>query len=387
MKDTHSDPIWIFTVAYPGQDGGIAVYAHEVARALHRRGESVLVIAGTVDPADAALDNGSPFKVIRFPRVRSKIRNLFFRYRSFLEAWRAAPPRFVMATEWFSTGIVVWTLSFFLPISYVVITHGNEILRCKHQPLLRWLLRRVLGRAEGVFSVSRYTQRLVEKLVPEIEAVFIPNGVSMESVRTNRGPEQLRAELGLEDQPIILSLGRLVQRKGHDMLLKAMPAILEAVPNAVWLIAGQGPYQATLQADVESMGLDDHVRWLGYIESRDKGDYYRMCDVYALVSRTIETEGEVEGFGITYLEASACRAPIVAGRSGGVEDAVQDGITGLLVDPRDPDAIAAAVIRLLCKREYAQQLGEQGYQRTLKDFSWDGYIEQLMASLPQQLRN
>jgi phosphatidylinositol alpha-1,6-mannosyltransferase len=386
MKDNLSEPIWIFTVGYPSYDGGIAVYAHEVAGALHRRGEEVLVIAGTFDPADASLDRGSPFKVMRFPRVRSKLRNLLFRFQAVLTAWRLAPPRYVIATEWFSTGIVVWVLSYFLRIPYVVVNHGNEILRCKRRRLLRWLLGRVLRRAEQVLAVSRYTQQLIEELVPGKEVVFIPNGVSLESVGTNRGPEPLRADLGLADRPVILSLGRLVQRKGHDMMLEAMPRILESVPNAIWLIAGKGSYEATLRADIDKMGLSEHVRLLGYISSEDKGDYYRMCDVYVLVSRTIEAEGEVEGFGITYLEASACQAPIVAGRSGGAVDAVMDGITGLLVDPRSPEAIAGAVTRLLTNKAFARQLGEQGHQRAVQDYSWDGHVERLVAALPVWLR-
>jgi phosphatidylinositol alpha-1,6-mannosyltransferase len=278
----------------------------------------------------------------------------------------------------------VWALSFFLRTPYVVVTHGNEILRCKQQPLLHWLLRRVLGRAELVIAVSRYTQRLIKELVPGVEVVFIPNGVSLESVSNHRGPDKLRAELGLANRPVMLSLGRLVQRKGHDMVLKAMPAILDAFPNVVWLIAGTGSYEATLRAEINNMGLKDHVRLLGYIDKADKGDYYSMCDIYILVSRTIEAEGEVEGFGITYLEASACRAPIVAGRSGGVEDAVKNGITGLLVDPRSPQAIAEAVIRLLTDRAYAEQLGEQGHQRAVDDFSWNGHINRLMAEMPER---
>jgi phosphatidylinositol alpha-1,6-mannosyltransferase len=170
------------------------------------------------------------------------------------------------------------------------------------------------------------------------------------------------------------------------MVLKALPAILEAFPETVWLVAGKGPYEETLRADIDRMGLDDHVHLLGYIDKADKGDYYHMCDVYVLVSRTIEADSEVEGFGITYLEASACRAPIVAGRSGGVEDAVLDGLTGLLVDPQSPEAIAGAVIHLLTDREYAQELGEKGHHRAVHEFSWDGHVERLMAALPERLR-
>jgi len=385
MKDSQKAPIWIFTLGYPGQDGGIAVYAQEVASGLYRAGEEVMVLAGNVNPDDVILDQGSPFTILRFPRVRNKLCNLFFRFRVLVTAWRMREPRFVIATEWFSAGIVVWVLSHFIRLPYIVVAHGNEILRCKGRLMLRWLLAHVLTRAERVVAVSRYTQHMIEELVEGLPVNFIPNGVSLESVRSNRGPENLLKQLGLHDEQIILSLGRLIQRKGHDMVLEALPTVLEAFPEAIWLIAGKGSYQSILQQKIRAMGLRDHVRLLGYIDKADKGDYFRLSDVYVLVSRTIESENEVEGFGITYLEASACKIPIVAGRSGGVEDAVVDGVTGILVDPYSPPAIAKAIIRLLSDKEYARRLGENGYQRAVQQYSWDGYVSRLRDAVPEHL--
>ncbi len=375
-------PIALFSVTFPSQGGGIAVYAFETANELWQRGLPVVVVAGSVDPSDLERDSWLPFRVMRFPRVRSKVKNLLYRALALAKAWLAFRPALVLATDWYGVGTVTWALAKILRFPYAVVAHGNEVLQCRRRPFLRWIGGKVMTDARAVVAVSRFTEGLIRETWPDVSHLqFIPNGVSPERLRADMAPEQLRRELGLGSRPVILTLARLVRRKGHDQILRALPGVIAAVPDVIWVVAGEGPMAQELEGMVAQMGVGDHVRFLGRVEEGLKGSLYNLCDVYAMVSRMIPDENEVEGFGITYLEASACGKPIVAGRSGGVEDAVVDGETGLLVDPLDTSALASALIRLLTDREFARRLGEAGRRRVLETLTWDRVTGRLLSLL------
>src|SRR5262249_14775190 len=132
--------------------------------------------------------------------------------------------------------------------------------------------------------------------------------------------------------PVILTVGSLVERKGQDMIIRALPLIANAVPGVSYLIVGDGPYKANLKTLVTSMGLQDRVVFTGRVSDEELPEFYALSDVFAMPSRACLDSNDVEGFGMVFLEAGATGKPVVAGRSGGIEDAVVDGVTGLLVD-------------------------------------------------------
>ena len=192
-------------------------------------------------------------------------------------------------------------------------------------------------------------------------------------------PEALR-RFGLSPTDrVILTLARVVPRKGHDQVIAALPQILATVPTAKYLICGTGPgkYVERLRRQVEKLGLHDAVIFGGYIEPGQLNAVYNLCDVYVMPSREIEEEGDVEGFGITFLEANACQKPVIGGNSGGIPDAVSDGETGYVVDPTDPSAIASAVTELLRDSALADRLGRQGYDRVTRLYTWTTIAAQL----------
>jgi len=380
--------VCVFSVSFPSQDGGIAVYAMEVARSLAAKGYTIIVAGGSTDAdKDREIDARLPYPVMRFPRVRNKVLNLFYRLRALAVCVRRLRPDLVLATDWYGAGTVAWALAGPLGFHYAVVAHGNEILQVRSSAILRAICRQVMARAVRVFAVSQNTRALVAEVVGgDLPVRTIPNGVSLDLLRWPTSPEVLRGQLGLTGRPLVLSLGRLVRRKGHDMILQAWPEVLKRVPEAMWLIAGKGEHEATLRRMAHALGVEEHVRFLGYVEPGLKGVYYAACDVYTLIPRTIEDEADVEGFGITFLEASLAGKPVVGGRSGGVVDAVVDQETGLLVDPESPPQIAAAIIRLLTNTEEARRLGENGRRRVLSGFTWDHVTGRLLDELgwPEQ---
>ena len=154
-----------------------------------------------------------------------------------------------------------------------------------------------------------------------------------------------------------MTVGRLMWRKGQDMLIRALPEIVKAVPNCVYLICGTGPYEAGLRELAQSLQVDSQVIFLGSLPSEHLPSLYNLSDVFVMPNRMSEKTRDVEGFGIVFLEANACEIPVVGGRSGGTSDAVADGESGLLVDGSSPGEIAGSVIRLLQDPILAQDNG------------------------------
>jgi phosphatidylinositol alpha-1,6-mannosyltransferase len=181
----------------------------------------------------------------------------------------------------------------------------------------------------------------------------------------------LRKELNLEGKKVIVSVGRLVHRKGQDHLIESMPQILESVPDAHLLMVGKGPYLEYLAKLVALNKLENHVSFIGRIQYAELPRFICAGDVFAMPSRSRLAGLEVEGLGIVYLEASSCGLPVIAGSSGGAPDAVIDGVTGFVVDGTDNQQIAKAAIELLNNPEKAKAMGMAGRQWIIDNWRWE----------------
>ena len=182
---------------------------------------------------------------------------------------------------------------------------------------------------------------------------------------------------------MILTVGRLVERKGHDMVIRALPGIERAVGPVRYVVAGAGPEEPRLRALAREVGCASDVRFIGPVSGEDLAALYSACDVFVMPSRALAQRDGVEGFGIVFLEAGACAKPVVGGRSGGITDAVLDGVTGMLVDPADGAELQAVLIRLLDDPVEAQRLGARGRQRVeALAQSWEPTVRQIFATPP-----
>ena len=189
---------------------------------------------------------------------------------------------------------------------------------------------------------------------------------------------------------MLLTVGNLVERKGHDTVLKALPAILRSIPDVTYLIIGDGPFRPNLERLAESLGVRGSVVFAGRVEAGILPECLAICDVFVMTSRARLDQFDVEGFGLVYLEANACGKPVIGGRSGGIVDAVEHESTGLLVDPVDEKDVAHAVVRLLKDRDLARKLGEQGMQRVRREFTWQHMVERVrtvLADVSREVRS
>jgi phosphatidylinositol alpha-1,6-mannosyltransferase len=177
--------------------------------------------------------------------------------------------------------------------------------------------------------------------------------------------------LGLTEKKVIVSVGRLVHRKGQDVLIEAIPAIIEKVPEAHILMIGEGPYRGYLETRAKSLGIEDKITFIGRIQYADLPRYICAGDLFVMPSRSRLAGLEVEGLGIVYLEASACGLPVIAGDSGGAPDAVLEGETGLVVDGTQKIEVAAAVVELLLDPDRSKAMGIRGRQWIIQEWRWE----------------
>ena len=186
---------------------------------------------------------------------------------------------------------------------------------------------------------------------PGVDVARFPSGLTA---------AEARKRLGLDSAgPVLLSVARLVEWKGQDTVLRALPAIRQAFPGVHYVMAGDGPYRHDLQRLAETLGVAGATTFPGFVTDDDLPLYYAAADLTVLPAG-VRPGLPAEGFGITLVEAAASGRPVVAGNVGGTADAVVDGVTGLLVDPYDAAAVADAVLRLLGDPELAARHGPGG---------------------------
>lgn len=266
-------------------------------------------------------------------------------------------------------------------IPYAVLCMGLEVLPGGIPPW-RALRGAILRRAERVISISRFTDSLAAAfgVPPERRRVAHPGArLFAEGVRGSDrdslfGPEAASVF-------VILSLTRLVPRKGIDKAIEALALVARTRRDFLYCVGGSGPDLPRLQGLAAALGVADRVRFLGRIADEDLGPCYAGADLFLLPSRSTVDPPDAEGFGIVFLEAGSCGTPSLGGKSGGIPDAVRDGETGFLVDPEDPAAIAEKILLLMSDRDLLRNLGE-GARRYAEASTWDKAAPRFFDALP-----
>jgi len=266
------------------------------------------------------------------------------------------------------SGILATLLSLRAGRPSVILAHGMELLVPEVRPTHLRLLERVLGEATTIGAVSEFTAELVAmRGVPRDRIRRVDPGIDPEPfVRGGRSSETWAERFGVTGKRVLLTHGRLDSRKGHDMVVRALPEIVTRYPEAVYLVTGSGAEEPALRELISSLGLGPHVVLAGSVDKEALPEIYALAEIVLVPSRRVGFS--IEGFGIVCLEAAAAGKPVIAGRSGGLPSAVADGDTGILVDPDSPAAIAAAVLALLGDRGRAREMGERGRERVVRQF-------------------
>jgi phosphatidylinositol alpha-1,6-mannosyltransferase len=360
--------ILIVTQDFFPETGGIQAYMLELARHFLAQGHQV----GVICPGRA--NSPSPFppdvEVTRFATHSSWLfLPLLFRMRGILRKTR---PDVVVYAQWQSSLPELLLPRAMRRHRSLCLAHGRELLTSVLRPFHGPLCRAAFARADVAIPVSSTIETMLRRIGrPAGRVAIVHPGV--DAMRFRPSPAsvraQARAEYGLGDAPVILSIARMVPRKGFDLLIGAMPRVLAQRPDARLVLGGEGPEEQSLRALARRLNVERAVLFIGRIPGEALVPHYGMADVFAMPSR--QGARDVEGFGIVLVEAGACEVPVVATRTGGIVDAVADGDTGLLVAQEDEAALAAAILRLLDNPAEAARMGARARERVLAGLTWE----------------
>ncbi len=298
---------------------------------------------------------------------------------------RAVALRFESEVIWFGAAMPLAWMSGLLKRAgakrIVAITHGHEVWWAKLPPF-----RQIFAQSTKSIDVLTYLGQFTRRaMAPVVSArcamVHIAPGISIQHFTPGAKSQKLIDELDLEGKQVLISVGRLVHRKGQDKLLEALPQILLTHPDIILLFVGVGPRQKKLDQLVRSHELSNYIRFVGRIAYDALPDYFRLGDLFVMPSRSRLAGLEVEGLGIVYLEASACGIPVVAGASGGAPDAIIQGKTGLVVDGTKVDEIARTINELLDNPTQLAAMGQAGRAWTVERWSWQIWGERFREVL------
>ncbi len=256
-------------------------------------------------------------------------------------------------------------------VPYILCCHGMDIARPRRSVWKRLWVAAILTHAHSIIANSNYTRSLVESYgIPATKITTVYPGII---------DTPLAAAAHTRPQPIVLSLGRLVMRKGFDCVIMALPQVVREVSHVKYIIAGDGPDKQRLKKLSYALGVHTHLWFPGHVDEQKKTALLQSARVFVMPSRDIA--GDVEGFGIVFLEAALHGVPSIGSTSGCIPEAIEDTLSGVLVDPMSTDEIARALVTILINKELADNMGTYARQRVLAQFTWNTTIEPFNALL------
>ncbi|MFH1426650.1 MAG: glycosyltransferase family 4 protein [Candidatus Kerfeldbacteria bacterium] len=361
----------LITLEYPPMVGGVANYYKNLVNNLPA--ESIEVL----DNADNKLLSTSR---LMWPKWLRGLRHV----KRIVEQENI---KHILVGQILPIGTIALILKKLYAVPYTVMTHAMDVT----QPFTsgspkrkQWLIRAILKNAHSVTTVSSFTRNKLQHLGVSPARVYVvypcPNIDGSKCHIPDKELNQLDEKYNIHDKRIILSVGRLVQRKGMDTVIKAFAPLKDKLPNTHYVIAGDGEYKKQLEQLVRENKLTGRVHFVGNVSNEELARWYARCEVFVMPSRQLHNN-DVEGFGMVFVEANSFGKPVIGGKSGGVSDAVIDGKTGFLVDPEDAGMLTEALDRILSNESEAIRLGYNGSERVKETFQWEIQARQLQELL------
>ncbi|MDT3438219.1 MULTISPECIES: glycosyltransferase family 4 protein [unclassified Pseudofrankia] len=359
---------------FPPVLGGIQTFAYAFAATLPA--DKVLVVAPP-HPDAPKLDADAPFEIIRHPAARLRLPGVgpvigrIARAEGCTAAWfPAGTPRGMIAPALRRAG-VEWVVSS---------THGHEY-GWSQLPYGWSLVRAIASRADVVTHLTDVTLRRLRKVAPAgTRFERLTGGVDVERFQPGAGGEDIRRRNGWGDRPVVTSVARLVPRKGQDVLIRGLPSVLRDHPDTLLVVIGRGRNAGRLRRLAASAGVRENVVFAGAVPEGDLPAYLDAADVFAMPSRPAKLGLDLEGLGLSSLEAAAAGKPVITGAAGGAPEVVIPGETGLVVDGTDVSAVARAVGELLADPDRARRMGAAGREFMTSAWTWE-YLGGRLAAL------
>ena len=359
----------IISLEYPPQVGGIASYVSNFAQ--HMPAGEAVVYAPRM-AGDKVWDSSATVKTYRhnpywvlWPRWL----RMYFQVKKIVKTEKIQE---IHVHHVLPVGYVAYILKRTLKIPFIIFLHGTDLEMATRGAGKTKKFARLCREATRVVVNSEFMKHKLDGKVEGLVNVVVVHP-SPGDIFLNE-PDQtllteLKSKLALNGKKVMITVARFAEGKGYPHLIRLLPQILQTVPNLVWLVIGDGPKKLELVNMVQKHSLQNVVRFLGQMDYKELPLYYHLADLYVLL--THKDESAEEGWGTSFLEAAACGLPVVAGRVGGVEEAVEHLVTGLLVDTYQDMSVVAAVTDLLRESDYAKKMGAAGRDRVMSEFTWD----------------
>jgi phosphatidyl-myo-inositol dimannoside synthase len=382
----------LLTTDFPPAPGGISNYLFNVYRQFDLR---QMTLIAPQHPDAERFDSTQDYSAERFrsaPNVPG-IRGAWQVWRMYREAEQLVKQdrNLVLHCGHVNAAVAARKLKRNYGTPYILWTHALEIM----DEWLRASILPTLLDADMVVTNSEFTRAFLASVgVPQSRTVKIRPGADPSHFRPQLDCRELAQRLGVSGRPTLLTVARIVKAnryKGHDVVLRALATVVQSVPDIAYIIAGDGDDLDYLDRLAREYGVRENVVFAGYVSDKELPLLYNACDAFIMCSRADRTRRGIlaEGFGLALVEASACGKPVIAGNSGGVPDAVQDGITGLLVNPEDSQEVAAAIVRVLRDPVSANAMGQNGRQWVESEMNWtraaDEFEQAMKRFFPQAL--
>lgn len=378
----------LLTYDFPPIGGGISRWMGELAR--HYPAGSLIVSTG-LHPGSGLIDAQFPNRIDRLSTRAKRLRTIQGIVRWSRRATglaRSARIEFSWCGNLKPAGYPALWLAARMGIPYGIMVHGGDLLILQQQVVRsrhkRRTTRALLQSASVIVSNSRWTADLCRSFLTSLRldsvvnrVRVVPLGSDPERFRPGLDQKEVRRRHGLNGRRWLMTAARLTPHKGIDVGLRVLAELRDSYPDLGYLIVGFGNQLDELQAMARQLGLADRVRFLTQVSDSDLPALYNCAEIYLGLSRV--TERNVEGFGISMVEAGACGIPVVASRSGGIPDAVHDGATGLLVDSEQSAQVLSAVRSLLDNTALASHLGAGGRRSVESYYNWQRVANDLFT--------
>jgi phosphatidylinositol alpha-1,6-mannosyltransferase len=369
------------TQDYPPVGGGMARRYVELCRRFSD--PSTTVEVSTVAASDGGnFDSGESYPIHRQPFSFGEANRFVnqVRWGAWLDRHCRTGVDVIHCGNIRPTGYAVTWPSTRSGIPYLLYVNGGDLLRERHGKknnlLKRAAARRILGKAAGIVAISKWSGELAGEVMDSIGIENVPPigafdlGTDPAHFQPSRDTGMLRARWGVGGAPLLITVARLVPHKGQDFAIRALAGLREEFPDLRYVMVGTGHDEQRLRDLALEMGVAQRIIFAGALGDDELPEAYATSTVYVGLSR-IDREINVEGFGISFVEAAACGVPSVAGDSGGVRSAVRDGETGIVVPPVDIPSISAAIASLLRDDSTRQGMGRAARNAVETHYNWD----------------
>ena len=377
---------------YPPYKGGVANVSYQIIHHLNNFGENIVVVAQKTK-GDVAFDRNNKFLTYRCINIFLLRELALILLLPYLAIKHNIDIIYMLI--WHQGGIATFFTSKLLNIPYVLHAYGEEFVdykktlldKIKYNILREKYKKAIFKNAKRVIAISNYTKDIViESGVEKDKVDVVYPGVDIDRFKPGLDTNTIILRHNLYGKRILLTVATLAEHKGHDIIIKFMPQLLEKIPNLVYLIIGGGKNKKFLESLVKKLNLKEKVIFAGW-QNESLPLYYNACDVYIMLSQERKDKGQFEAFGLVYLEANSCCKPVIGTKIAGAVEAVADGKTGYLIRPGDDQELINRITLLFQNKDIANKLGEEGRNGIIrKNLTWGTTARNIYVILASQVK-